>query len=179
LNDHPDAAGDRGLVRHQIFPTAGDVISARRGQRAHVNDDRLFLARLDHPVVDDIGSGHLPARRIDLQHDRADIVVIAGLLQGQPHVVHHRISHISVERRANQPTERDHRDLVAATPRAALHDDLAKRGRRLFQPRAAGKASKRGGRKDQVYEQAGAERHEEKNAKTTQFSIGSHDVANW
>ena len=89
LNDDTDAAGDRRFVRHQIFSAAGDVVAARGRERIHVNHHRFLRPRFHHPVVDDIRGGDLAAGRIDLEHDRAHVVVVARLLQGGPHVVHH------------------------------------------------------------------------------------------
>src|SRR5581483_8647303 len=61
LNNHADAAGDRGVAGHEKFPAARDIITARGGQRLHVNDDRFAGTRLEQSAVDGVGGGYFSA----------------------------------------------------------------------------------------------------------------------
>src|ERR1700674_3252169 len=70
---------------------------------------------------------------------------------------------------------RDDRDLVVV---AALHNRLAESGRRLFLPRTAAQAADGHDHEDEIHHHARAERDEQKDAETAEFSIGSHDRAN-
>ena len=85
-NDHADRAGDRrrlgidrlGLVadRHR------DVVPAAGRHAPHADDERNvpFLAQLVQVVIDVVGAGDGAAGRIDPQHDRLDVLVLANLV---------------------------------------------------------------------------------------------------
>src|SRR4029450_3843028 len=98
---------------------------------------------------------------------------IAGLLQRRAHVVDHRIGHIARDRRADQTAHGNDDDLVVSSACASLKQDLAETRERFdFPPPAI--ALKHCRRQDEVHEETGAKRDEQKNTETTEPAICCH-----
>jgi hypothetical protein len=95
-------------------------------------------------------------------------------LQRRAHIIDHRIANVTWDRRTDQAAHGDDSDLVEASARASLEQDLSKT-RDRFRFSDAGQALKRCKHQHEVDEQTGAKRDKQKNAETTELAISRHD----
>jgi hypothetical protein len=76
-----DRAGDRRRVGDDLVGSGRDPVAARRGRVAHRDDDRLAGgARHLELAPDQLGAEDAAAGRIDAQHERLHVLVVARLL---------------------------------------------------------------------------------------------------
>ena len=77
----PDRAGDRGGPRDDAVRAHRDVVAARGRVVREARDHRLLGATALHLTPDVVACPGVPARAVDAQHDRADRVALARLVQ--------------------------------------------------------------------------------------------------
>ncbi len=126
-----------------------------------------------------VGSCDFAAGRINLEHNGFDPVVVAGLLQRQPHIFHHRFANAAGNRAADQTAQADQGDAIGNKAGPPLDDDLAEPRDRFFHPHAGGKSAESGNRQHEIDENAGTKRDEQKDTETTEFAISHCVGSNW
>src|SRR5206468_6766440 len=77
----PDRAGDRGGPRDDAVRAHRDVVAARGRVVREARDHRLLGATALHLTPDVVACPGVPPRAVDAEHDRADRVALARLVQ--------------------------------------------------------------------------------------------------